>query len=349
MGRWFVADLKHFGLMGRGTRALEIGCGCGRLARPLATDPSLGELGLSYVGMDIDRASIDWCERHVSPLNPGFHFYHADCGSGSYNPQGSIATSSYRFPHPDASFDLILLTSVCTHLPPDELTHYLSEIARLLTPDGTAYASFFLFGPDGRPNRASTHPLEFPFHHGDYSVNREDFPANGVAFHERFILAALDRAGLKLLGEPRYGSQDLLLIARDNSADGSQLLLSGWHDLEKERWRWTERVFSVRLVKLPGQAATLRFRFAIPEVVLKDNSTVRLRASVNGLALETMEFGAAGEHTYIQDVPVAALEGQPAAVIQFELEQAYRKSGPDERELGVQVVFWSYCKKARGG
>src|SRR5260221_7114184 len=211
VGRWFAEDLERLGLLERGTRIFEIGCGCGRLARLLAADPKLRELELSYTGMDIDRASIDWCRRHINPLNPRFDFYHADCHNASYNPSGSISASSYRFRHMDASFDLILLTSVFTHVLPDELTHYVSEIARLLTPYGIAYASFFLYGSDGESDRSDRHPLEFSVTHDDYAVSLKDFPANAVAFNEAFVCKSLHRAGLKLLGPPRYGSQDLLL------------------------------------------------------------------------------------------------------------------------------------------
>jgi SAM-dependent methyltransferase len=346
VGRWFVEDLTKLGLVGRGTRVLEIGCGCGRLARPLAADETLRELGLSYTGMDIDHASIDWCRRHIAPLNSRFHFYHADCHNASYNPGGTIAASSYWFPHPGNSFDLILLTSVFTHVLPDELTHYLSEIARLLAPDGTAYASFFLYGSPGEAGQARRHPLEFSFTHDDYAVSSKDHPANGVAFNECYLRKAIHGAGLKLLGAPRYGGQDLLLITRDPNT-GSPHLLNGWHELEGECWRWTERAFAVRLPYLPENATTLRFRFTIAAAVLEEAGTVRLRASVNGVALQASEFTAVGEHVYVQNIPPEALRARELFLIRFELEKAYRSSGPDQRELGVQVRFWAYCNEER--
>jgi SAM-dependent methyltransferase len=346
VGRWFVDDLKELGLVGPGTRVLEIGCGCGRLAQPLAADETLRKSRLAYTGMDIDGASIEWCSRNIRRMNSRFDFYHADCHNASYNPGGSIAATSYYFPHPDASFDLILLTSVFTHVLPDELAHYLSEIARLLTADGVAYASFFLFGSRIGPARTGRHPIEFSFSHQDYAVNREDFPANGVAFHEDFVRRMLDQAGLAVLGPPRYGPQDLLLITRVASAE-SVRLLGGWHELESERWRWTERVFTISLPQPPADAATLRFRFTIAEAVLKETGIVRLRAAVNGVELETSEFKTAGESLYIQQVPPMAIQASECPLIRFELETAYRSAGSDRRELGVQVVFWTHCNETR--
>jgi SAM-dependent methyltransferase len=346
IGCWFVEDLNQLGLLGRNARILEIGCGCGRLARPLAVDPKLRELGVSYTGMDVDRAGVDWCRRHVTPLNPRFDFYHADCHNASYNPTGSIPAASYRFPYPDASFDLILLTSVFTHVLPQELTHYLSEIARLLTPYGVAYASFFLYGSDGESDPSSRHPFEFSAADDNYALTLKDSPANAVAFNEDFVRQALPQAGLKLLGAPRYGGQDLLLITREQNGQYPDLL-SGWHALEWECWRWTERIFAVRLPPHTARTAALRFRFVIADLVLKAVGIVRLRAWVNDFALPAKEFFTAGEHTYVQEIPPESLQVGESPVIRFELESALRTPGPDERELGVQVLFSILCNGAR--
>jgi hypothetical protein len=221
----------------------------------------------------------------------------------------------------------------------------VSEIARLLKPNGVAYASFFLYGSGGEADRSNRHPLEFSVTHDDYAVSLEDFPANAVAFDEAFVCRSLHRAGLRLLGRPRYGSQDLLLIARENNGEYPHLL-SGWHELEKERWRWTERVFAVRLAQRPEKATTLRFRFMIARALLEETGIVRLQASVNDVALQASEFTTAGEHTYLQDIPRGALHGSESPFIRFELEKTFT-SGRDERELGLQVLFWTPCNDAR--
>jgi SAM-dependent methyltransferase len=342
-GRWFVEDLKRLGLLEPGTRILEIGCGCGRLAHPLSAEAERLGLNLSYSGMDIDSTSIEWCRRHIGPLNPQFDFYHADCHNLSYNPSGSLSASTYRFPHADASFDLILLTSVFTHVLPDELVHYFSEIARLLTPFGIAYASFFLYGSDIDSSR---HPLKFSVAHEDYAVSLKDFPTNAVAFSEGFVLKALHRAGLKVLGRPCYGSQDILLIVREDAEDHLHLL-DGWHQLEKERWRWTGRVFAVGLPPPPAKHTKLRFRFLIADALLKPDGVVRLRVLVNDVELPATEFNTAREHTYVQEIPPEGRRAGQPLVIRFELEKAFSAAGPDERELGLQVLFWTRCNETR--
>lgn len=221
VGEWFCGELLRLGLLNRGTRVLDIGCGCGRVAYTLATDRRLDSLQIRYTGMDIDRASVDWCSRNIATANSRFSFYHADCESPSYNPGGLEAADRYRFPHPDGAFDLILLTSVFTHLLEDAAVHYLAETSRLLAPGGSAYASFFLLDA-GSTER---HGVRFPYAHGHYAVNREDYPTNAVAYDESFLRAAANAAGLSVIEPVYYGRQDIVLLrkisgAAPQSADG---------------------------------------------------------------------------------------------------------------------------------
>ena len=62
-------------------------------------------------------------------------------------PAGTKASTSIRagsFPYPDGSFDFAIATSVFTHLMPDDVSHYLQEIARVLDRGGTLFATFFI-------------------------------------------------------------------------------------------------------------------------------------------------------------------------------------------------------------
>jgi len=344
VGRWFLQDLRKLNLFSRATRVLEIGCGCGRLAYPLAVDETLSALGVSYTGMDIDRASIEWCQRRISPLNPSFRFYHANCFNGSYNPGGAVAPNAYRFPHRDESFDLILLTSVLTHLVPDDLAHYLSEVERLLAPDGTAYASLFLYSNPEEAADRSRHGVAFRVARDGYAVNRADFPANAVAYQEAFVLDLIRKAGLKLLGPARYGTQDLLLLVKQVSAAERVQLDHGWYDLENDCWRWTKRVFAVYAERPNCPAPRLRFRFTAPAPLFDETGVVRLRASVNGVSLPVRDYMVSREQLYCEDIPTEALGGDRLHV-EFEVEKAYGPSAADVRELGVQVIFTTQCNQ----
>jgi SAM-dependent methyltransferase len=118
---------------------LDIGCGPGKLARFLALNPSL-----TYVGVDLFRPSILWCQRAFAELGDRFHFEHFDGISERYNPAGTVRTVDYVLPVADRSVDLVACGSLFTHLFEPDARHYLAEIARVLKPGGTAIVSIHI-------------------------------------------------------------------------------------------------------------------------------------------------------------------------------------------------------------
>lgn len=122
-------------------RILEVGCGSGRIAIPLLT--YLDDNG-AYDGFDVVPAAIEWCQEHLSPRNPAFRFHHADVANDTYHPNGSVDASEYRFPFEDATFDVVVLTSVFTHLLDDAAQRYIDECARVLRPGGRLFSTWFL-------------------------------------------------------------------------------------------------------------------------------------------------------------------------------------------------------------
>ena len=138
------AVLKQTDLPPTGS-VLDIGCGSGRMARQFVDH--LKPPG-RYVGMEIQRRFVDWCNENIAPANPAFEFYHQDIYNGAYNPEGKYRASEYRFPFEDESFDAIILYSVFTHLLQADADNYLREIARLLKPGGRCYSTWYLMTPD---------------------------------------------------------------------------------------------------------------------------------------------------------------------------------------------------------
>lgn len=123
------------------SKVLDVGCGMGRLATALiAYLDSDGR----YDGFDIVPSGIKWAQENIAEGHPNIHFVLSDIYNKEYNPTGKLKATEYRFPYDDQSFDVIVLTSVFTHLLPEDFEHYLSEISRVLKPGGYCYATFSL-------------------------------------------------------------------------------------------------------------------------------------------------------------------------------------------------------------
>lgn len=101
------------------------------------------------------EAGVSWCQAHHRDAPAPFRFQHADVRNALYNPQGALAAPGYRFPYAENSFDLVIATSVFTHLLPDAAERYLAETARVLTPGGRLFTTWFLVGAPLRRRRRS--------------------------------------------------------------------------------------------------------------------------------------------------------------------------------------------------
>lgn len=145
-GSAIVSRMAEHGLLHRGARLLDVGCGCGRVARLLIGHPTLG----SYQGFDRHPGMVNWCQQHLASRDPRFAFSLVPVSSvysAVDGEQGTLSAKQLRFPYPDGAFDSALLASVFTHMPLVEVVHYLSELARVLSSGGVALVSVFLAPP----------------------------------------------------------------------------------------------------------------------------------------------------------------------------------------------------------
>ncbi len=118
--RGLIDELLPSGWEWEGKRALDFGCGCGRVLRHFATEAAAGE----FSGCDIDEPSIAW---NSANLSPPFHFF--------------LNQPTPPLPLADGSLDLIWAMSVFTHIS-DAWSAWVLELHRLLSPGGILIASF---------------------------------------------------------------------------------------------------------------------------------------------------------------------------------------------------------------
>jgi len=196
-GDEFMAHFVELGALQPGERVLDVGCGIGRMARPLAG--YLSSDG-SYDGFDVNRDGIAWCRRRYR-RHPNFGFAVADLFNARYNPRGAQRADEYRFPYEDASFDFVLATSVFTHLLEADAANYLAECARVLAPGGRLFATFFLLNDTSRALiREERSGLQFTDADERVAILDEALPEEAVAYDDEWVFEALRANGLELSG-----------------------------------------------------------------------------------------------------------------------------------------------------
>ena len=215
-GRWLVAFLDYEGMLRPGTALLDVGCGCGRLPRYLVSSPIE-----SYTGFDRHSGMIEWCKREIRDSRFKFDFFELKSAYTAWDEQqGAINAADFAFPYADGSFDSCMLASVFTHMPPNEVRHYLGELARVMRPGGKVLLSIF-FSKDGA---VETH---------DDGINVFHDPKEFAADFQRSPFD-VHRVGHRLTPgvgfEPGAGTADLLFGYAHN-----------WHVLTK-RGEKSERI-----------------------------------------------------------------------------------------------------------
>lgn len=177
-----------------GMTVVDVGCGIGRNAVAL----SKRFADLDYVGFDVVRYGIRWCEKRFSG-QPRYRFVHANIFNSFYNPRGSQSALDYQFPLADSAADLVFATSVFTHMPRGEVAHYLRESARCMKPGAVSYFTCFMLDPESRRQIDSGQTI-FHFSHplgGGYveSLSEADL---AVSFERPDFEAMAREAGLEV-------------------------------------------------------------------------------------------------------------------------------------------------------
>ena len=176
------------------SHVLDIGCGYGRLAIPLTR--YLDHEGV-YWGVDVMREAIEDCKYRFGEGYPNFGFQHVDFHNGLYNPEAGPRSSDSILPFPDNHFDTVFLFSVFSHMKPDDVSLYFSEIHRILRPAGMLMATCFLLTQDARAaiERGNTR-RSFRFADDGFFVDTRESPESAIAYLPDQMDALIAASGL---------------------------------------------------------------------------------------------------------------------------------------------------------
>jgi SAM-dependent methyltransferase len=184
-------------------RVLDIGCGIGRMAAPLAG--YLSKQG-SYHGVDIVAEGIEWCRKNITPRHPNFTFDRSDVYNKYYNPEGRFQPEEYRFPFADGSFDFVFLTSVFTHMLDAGMRNYLNEIGRILAPGGRCLITYFVMNDESMQlMRKPASAFNFATEHEGSRIARPDLPEYAVGHDESKLRTCYANAHLTIIDPIRWG------------------------------------------------------------------------------------------------------------------------------------------------
>ena len=202
---------------------LDLGCGIGRMALPLTQ--FLDEDG-GYIGIDVHPEGIEWCRQNIGSKYRNFRFIRLDIRHPLYNPTGALDGATLELPFPEATFDLVAVISVFTHLGENETFNYAREIRRILKPGGRCLCTFFLLNDDARKAMRAA-PSRLPFDPDNGAFEQEAFPdapRAAVGYDEATLFGRLKAIGLTPAGPLLYGNwsgrpdgqsfQDLCVLER---------------------------------------------------------------------------------------------------------------------------------------
>jgi ubiquinone/menaquinone biosynthesis C-methylase UbiE len=192
-----VAAFKDLAGLKPDSAFLDIGCGCGRVARALT---GYLDSRATYEGFDAAKKPIEWAQKVITRKFPSFHFRTADTFNKRYNPSGKTGAGDLMFPYEDNTFDFAFAGSVYTHMLPEEVTNFVTETRRVLKPGGTTFATYCLLNENTLPVVDAGKSMPLLIHkYGDCRVRSIADPAHFIAHPESWVRKLYEDAGLSIV------------------------------------------------------------------------------------------------------------------------------------------------------
>ena len=221
-----IRNLKNFIGISSEHSILEIGCGIGRDAIPLTK--LLSKNG-KYLGVDIIKRSVDFCNENISKNYKNFKFIHFDVTDQLHNPTGTARTTDISLPIEKQSIDRIILWSVFTHLYAEDIQHYLKEFRRVLKSDGLVYATVFVIDDEilASARKTNVTPFNLTFRHQlneNCFINDPAYPLGAIAYKQGALRRMVSEAGLEMKREFLRGAWSGYYT---NPEDGQDVMILG--------------------------------------------------------------------------------------------------------------------------
>jgi SAM-dependent methyltransferase len=189
MGRWLWLHVLSHQYCTFNSDVVELGCGCGRIARPLKDEWFEG----SYVGVDVDKEMIEYCRNHF-PDNR-FQFLLSPHQSKTYSAksgdQPGARDSTFSIGQANSK-DFVYSLSLYSHLLENEFTEYLAESFRVLRPGGWMYLTFFCMEDVDLGQRWT-----FAHRRGNAFIENPNLPEAAVAYHKAHVIGLATSLGFQ--------------------------------------------------------------------------------------------------------------------------------------------------------
>jgi SAM-dependent methyltransferase len=221
-------ELVHSTQLNPDSRVLDIGCGLGRVAYPLAYYLKNGR----YVGLEVVKDSVEFCQKNIAPIaapNVDFEFIHTDIHNTFYNSSAKDDLINYNFPDL-GEFDVVFMSSVCTHLINEDLLHYFKLVQKWTRSGGDFLATWFLIDNLAKeqllnPINSVTLNFDLTSEGPDYFLKGQNKSTAAVAYDIDYVLALYEAHSFKISssylgpwsGVKRHiGAYQDLIVARKN-------------------------------------------------------------------------------------------------------------------------------------
>jgi SAM-dependent methyltransferase len=187
---------------------VELGCGCGRIARVLKEPWFQG----TYVGVDIDEEMLSYCRRNFP--DGRFEFVLSPHKSRTYHPgklKHPLVTSGDFVIGKPNSKDFVYAFTLFTHLLESAVADYVRESYSILKIGGILYFNFICIEHVELGRRWT-----FRHRRGNSYVENLRYPEAAVAYHGEFMANLAANCGFRevTVSPPQGGGQTELLARK---------------------------------------------------------------------------------------------------------------------------------------